>query len=236
MTDTPQLGLPLVQPAQSQKHVTVNEALTRLDALTALTLESRSLAAPPANAPEGAVWAVPQGATGPWQGQDGALALRSNGGWAFLSPRIGWRGWIGDEAAAATWDGQSWLTGLVATSQHGASTRFETLEIDVPVTSGSIVFVPNFVPNGVLACAVTGVTAEAITGTLSHWTLGRFGNTDSIFSSVGVAVGASAVHIPSPVILSASLQNLLVSAVGGTFAGGKVRIAVHVMRFTAPSP
>ena len=32
MTDTSQLGLPLLEPAQAQKHVTVNEALVRLDA------------------------------------------------------------------------------------------------------------------------------------------------------------------------------------------------------------
>ncbi len=33
MTDTTRLGLPLLAPAQAQKHVTVNEALGRLDAV-----------------------------------------------------------------------------------------------------------------------------------------------------------------------------------------------------------
>ena len=33
MTDTANLLLPLLQAAQAQKHVTVNEALLRLDAL-----------------------------------------------------------------------------------------------------------------------------------------------------------------------------------------------------------
>lgn len=236
MTETPQLSLPLVQPAQAQKHVTVNEALTRLDALTALTLESRSLATPPGSAPEGTVWAVPQGATGAWQGHGGALALRSNGGWAFLSPRVGWRGWIVDEAALATWDGQGWLSGLMTMSPHGATARFVTLEIDVPVTSGSISIVQPFVPAEGLFLALSVVTAETITGTLDHWSLGRFGAPTSFFASIGLAAGSSAVHVPTSLTSTASLQSLLISAVGGTFAGGKVRIAAHVMLFAPPSP
>ena len=47
MTDTPRMSLPLLAPAQAQKHVTVNEALARIDALTHLTLASVSLTVPP---------------------------------------------------------------------------------------------------------------------------------------------------------------------------------------------
>ena len=36
MAKTAQLDLPLVMPAQAQKHVTVNEALARLDAAAQL--------------------------------------------------------------------------------------------------------------------------------------------------------------------------------------------------------
>ncbi|NND41100.1 MAG: DUF2793 domain-containing protein, partial [Silicimonas sp.] len=38
MADTSRLGLPLLDPAQAQKHVTVNEAFLRLDALSQITL------------------------------------------------------------------------------------------------------------------------------------------------------------------------------------------------------
>ena len=53
MTSTTLLGLPLVQAAQAQKHVTVNEALARLDGLVLLTLQSQSVATPPFVATEG---------------------------------------------------------------------------------------------------------------------------------------------------------------------------------------
>ena len=46
MTDTSNLTLPLLAAAQAQKHVTVNEALQRLDGVVQLTLRSRSEATP----------------------------------------------------------------------------------------------------------------------------------------------------------------------------------------------
>ena len=47
MTNTPRLVLPAIEAAQAQKHVTHNEALTLLDALTQLAVESRTLTTPP---------------------------------------------------------------------------------------------------------------------------------------------------------------------------------------------
>ena len=44
MADTTNLTLPLLAASQAQKHVTVNEALTRLDGMVQLTLRSRSRA------------------------------------------------------------------------------------------------------------------------------------------------------------------------------------------------
>ena len=40
MTDTPRLALPAIEAAQAQKHVTHNEALVLLDALTHLAAET----------------------------------------------------------------------------------------------------------------------------------------------------------------------------------------------------
>ena len=53
MSETNRLSLPLVQPAQAQKHVTVNEALVRLDGLVNLVLNSVTTTSPPAAVVEG---------------------------------------------------------------------------------------------------------------------------------------------------------------------------------------
>ena len=71
MTETSHLGLPLLAPAQAQKHVTVNEALTRLDAMVQLRVISTSLATPPSSAIEGDCYGVPVGAVNDWAGRDG---------------------------------------------------------------------------------------------------------------------------------------------------------------------
>ena len=92
MPDTAKLGLPLVSPAQAQKHVTVNECLMRLDALVQLALVSVGAAVPPASPTEGEAHSVGAGATGAWVGQDGQVAVFANGGWVFLTPQAGWQG------------------------------------------------------------------------------------------------------------------------------------------------
>ena len=40
MSETAKLGLALVQPAQAQKHVTVNDAFQRLDALAQISIDT----------------------------------------------------------------------------------------------------------------------------------------------------------------------------------------------------
>ena len=98
MSDTTsRLALPLMQPSQAQKHVTLNEALLRLDAVAQLVVERFEAEVPPDDAAEGEVHALGDAPQGAWQGQAGRLAVRQNGGWVFVAPQEGWRAW--DRAA-----------------------------------------------------------------------------------------------------------------------------------------
>jgi hypothetical protein len=47
MSNSLNLELPYVQGAQAQKHVTVNDALRRIDSVVQLTVEDRNRSAPP---------------------------------------------------------------------------------------------------------------------------------------------------------------------------------------------
>ncbi|ODN72444.1 DUF2793 domain-containing protein [Methylobrevis pamukkalensis] len=98
MTQTPRAGLPLLAAAQAQKHVTHNEALVVLDALTGLCILDRDLTEPPSGAAEGECWLVAAGATGDWADEDGQIACRIDGGWRFLSPFPGLVAYVADEA------------------------------------------------------------------------------------------------------------------------------------------
>lgn len=90
MADTPNLVLPYLAANQSQKHVTVNEALRRLDALVQVTVQSAALAAPPGSPVEGQRWIVAVAATGAWAGQSGKIAAWQDGAWVFYAPLDGW--------------------------------------------------------------------------------------------------------------------------------------------------
>ena len=99
-------------PAQAQKHVTVNESLTRLDALVQLAVESRTLAAQPGAPTDGSLWIVPAGKTGAeWGGYtDEAIGYFRDGAWEPLTPRAGWRAWVKDEGWSVAYDGAAWRT------------------------------------------------------------------------------------------------------------------------------
>ena len=99
MTDTANLGLPCIDAAQAQKHVTHNEALRLLDTLVQLAVLDRDLTAPPGSPSEGQRWIVKAGATGAWAGYDADVAAWQDGGWQFSTPKMGWIAYVVDEGA-----------------------------------------------------------------------------------------------------------------------------------------
>ena len=95
MSETsPNLSLPYIMAAQSQKHVTHNEAIRSLDAIVQLAVLNRTLAAPPATPAEGNAYIVAAGASGAWSGQTARIAAFQDGAWAFYVPREGWLAWV----------------------------------------------------------------------------------------------------------------------------------------------
>lgn len=102
--------LPLIEPAQAQKHVTHNEALAVLDVLVQTSATSRTLSRPPAAVVAGACYIVGNDATGDWQGEDGHVAVYSGLYWDFYAPKTGWRVWVESEGTEAVFDGAEWTT------------------------------------------------------------------------------------------------------------------------------
>jgi len=108
MSDTTsRLALPLLAPAQAQKHVTHNEALVLLDALVQLSVIERR-AAPPATLVEGARFIVGTSPTGAFSGHLHALAVVQDGAWLFIPPVEGWIAWVAAEQAAFVFRSGAW--------------------------------------------------------------------------------------------------------------------------------
>ncbi len=107
--DTTILSLPLILPAQAQKHVTHNEALLKLDLMVQLAVLNRTLTTPPALPTIGDRHIVAVGATGPWVGQAGRIALFTEAGWQFTQPLNGWQAYVMAESQMAFYNGLVWI-------------------------------------------------------------------------------------------------------------------------------
>ncbi len=114
MTNTTNLGLPCIEAAQAQKHVTHNDALRMLDALVQLAVLDRDLSAPPPSPLDGQRWIVKPTGTGAWAGHDNAIAAWQDGAWTFYPPQAGWLVYVQDEGAVLGWNGSAWSDAIAA--------------------------------------------------------------------------------------------------------------------------
>lgn len=235
MADTVNLGLPLLAAAQSQKHVTVNEALVRLDSLAQVSAVSASVSVPPGTAQEGDVYLIPAGATSAWSGHSGEVAFWLNGGWEFATPREGWIAFDRASRQHLTWRTGTWTPLAAARSANGAETRQVVEEFVDTIAAG-----PQFSGNArirtnALVLCVTARVVQAITGTLSTWSLGVSGATSRYGSGLGIAAGSFALGVTGSPVAYYTDTPVVFTAVGGAFGSGQVRTAVHYLAFSPPT-
>ena len=233
---TPRLSLPYVAAGQAQKHITVNEAFARLDGLVQLAVESRTVVPQPATPADGALHILPAAATGAfWAGKGAGLLVRFEAGaWEALTPATGWLAWVKDEGHAVIFDGAAW-TPLAATfkavtaarSPFGANTRFEILEQEVTLTGASTATTV-VIPNRAIVMGVSTRTSVAVTGATSY-SCGVAGDTAKFGAALGIAKNANNVGVVGPTAYYSDTPVVLTAA-GGSFTGGKVRVTIHVMR------
>lgn len=235
MSDTTRLRLPLLASAQAQKHVTHNEALGRLDALVHLTFQSRTQTTPPDSPVEGDCYLVPEEAEGDWSAAVGEIAHYLDGAWAFYVPVAGMLAWVIDESALLVCGGESWgaaasgfspaVISTLSVSAHGAASCLATLEEDLMDLSGAYVETSALIPNRAVVFGVSTRTLTDISGA-SSYDCGVSGNTSQFGGSLGIAVGATNAGVIGPSGFYADTPVRL-TANGGDFAGGSVRLAVH---------
>ena len=108
MTTTTNLGMTLVDSAQAQKEVTINQAFTVLDAMIGLAVVDKDLATPPGSPASGALYIVAASPTGAWAGKATQLTYFDQI-WRFIVPQTGMRVWVKDEATYYQFTGTSWL-------------------------------------------------------------------------------------------------------------------------------
>lgn len=105
------LALPYIAPAQSQKHVTVNEALQALDSLVQLSALARR-ASPPDSPKECDTYIIETAVEGPeaqlWAERNGQIAVYSDNGWQYHASQEGWLCWVAEDEQLFVQTNQTW--------------------------------------------------------------------------------------------------------------------------------
>jgi hypothetical protein len=183
--------------------------------------------------------------SGAWSGWDGEVAGWLDGTWMRLLPRLGWSASVEDGAALVIWTGADWvrLDAAMGLVNLGATTRLAAAPmgsaIDAVVEeelleglAGASVETTVAIPDRSIVLGVSTRTVTAITGAASY-DCGIAGEPAKFGGSLGITAGSTnsgvigpqAFYAPTPVRLTAN---------GGAFIGGAVRVGVHYL--IAPGP
>jgi len=232
MTDTPRLGLPVIEAAQAQKHVTHNEALALLDTFTQLAVESRTLAVPPGSPAEGSCYIPASGASGAWSGWGGQIAVFSGGGWIRLLPVSGLKAWIKTERLTVTYEDGIWRDGIALTA-HGGRLTLRAKEEELTLAGAFVETAdPAFIADRAIVLGVASRTTLAIAGASSYG-VGIAGNATQFGNLLGIALGSTNNGVIGPTAFYADTK-VRVTANGGNFSAGKVRLIIYFMEMSVP--
>ena len=239
MVETSQFSLPLLSSGQAQKTVTVNEALSVLDAVAQLRFVSASLSSPPAVAADGDAFALPVGVSGAWFGHDGDIAISANGSWRFVTPKLGWHAFNLETGSTQLFDGTAWLDSTLAASTSGTATEYGIAEVDHVLEAGPNAQTALFIPANAQVVGVTGRVTSEITGSLASWSLGvddGASNIDHIRygQNLGLQLNSYVVGMTGAPTTYYSEIGLHLLANGGDFATGSVRLAAHYVTLVPP--
>ena len=108
MSHTPNLALPLLYAAQSQKEITHNEALVVLDGLVPGCVEAVATDPGSLVAQAGQSWIVGTAPVGAWVGRAGVIAIFTDGGWRFVLPALGMCLYDRSRNFVLMYDGSEW--------------------------------------------------------------------------------------------------------------------------------
>jgi hypothetical protein len=201
MDETSNLKLPYILAAQSQKHVTHNEALRALDAIVQLAVQDKDLSAPPGSPVEGDRYIIGASPSGAWAGHATHVAAWQDGAWAFYVPVAGWLAWVDDESQSYLFSGGGWISapggGGASLVPKGAWSSVATYSTGDLVEHEGYAFLSNIDAN------VDNEPDAATPGSTSEWTYfsvvtggGGGGGEGSVnpVSLVGVNVTADATN------------------------------------------
>lgn len=122
MATTTHLGITLLETAQAQKEITINEAFARIDAILNTGIIDKDLATPPGTPLAGDSYIIAADATGDWAGKSFQIAYFDQI-WRFIVPNRGLLLWVNDENVHYIYNGSVWQMIVISTGGSGDMTK-----------------------------------------------------------------------------------------------------------------
>lgn len=122
---TPRLLLPVMSASTSQKHVTFNEAMYRLESIGQSSVINSTTTAPPVTPAEGDMYIIAATATGDWTGREGQIAGYFAGQWYYSVPGDGWITYDQTLTTHLKYNGTAWVAAFSATGNSFGWQNFQ---------------------------------------------------------------------------------------------------------------
>jgi hypothetical protein len=226
---TENLQLPLIEATQSQKHITINEALTKLDATVNLVVKSANILVPPNSASEGDRYLVPaQTQHVDWTDHSGSIALWSNGGWIFIKPFNGWKLFAEDTCKTFLYIRDTWIPNVLVASQNSAFTQANIFSEKHDIIAGATSTTGILIPDKSIVFGITAHITETITGCATI-KIGVNNNLNRYGTDISTLIGSFSKSIGNPTAYYGD-QNVVITAIEGRFEGqGSLLVSVHTI-------
>jgi len=229
MANSPNIGLALIEQSQSQKEVTVNESLLKIDALLNTSVISISTMSPPLNPMMGDLYIIPPVSLEEWAGKHSKLAYYDGSAWNFITPKKGASFFVADEEIFYFYDGIIWQEQAIIAQTTGEFWRAKRKEINLSSLSGEAVSASGFIPNRSQVFAIHARVIAPITGTNS-FSIGVIGEPNKYGSGIGTALNSTNIGVATPQAFFGD-SDIVLTATGGSFTGGEVNIVMHYMEY-----
>lgn len=221
MANTTRLGIALLEASQAQKEVTINEALTCIDAVVLATVKDKDLTAPPASPSVGDVYLLPaSGTTGAWSGRGKSLAYFDQI-WRFIAPVQGMRVWVRDEVTYYLYNGTAWE--ISTTGEGGSSSTSQWVADGTDIAPLSS---PVLTAGQTLKGYTTGGTQKISLAQLATGNYLQLGQTSSNLSGIKFNAGSAGLALQMEGSSAESwFPNRL--GIGSGASGGTAKLTVY---------
>jgi len=132
-----------------------------------------------------------------------------------------------------TFTGGFWVAGRLTGTAGGAETLGRVIEIDHTLALAASSTTTAIIPDKAVVLGVTGRVTTALAG-VTGWSLGVAGATNRYGSGYGPAFNAFAHGVTGQPQAYFGATALEITAEGGSFTAGAIRLAVHFLAISPP--